>query len=331
MQENINHNEIIKVLLEKLRTYYVFPDMAKKICTALQQHLYDGEYDDIADGKFLAYALTTHMQEICQDEHLWVEWHKEALPDDDEALRFNKEWVEQQQLQAQKNNYGFQKVERMAGNVGYVDIRYLHRPEWGGDIAVSAMNLLSNTDVLIFDLRNCPGGYPGMVDLINSYLLGGEPTHLNSIYWRDDDATKQYWTLPYVPGKKLDDKALFILISKQTFSGGEGFAYDMQARKRAIIIGEKTDGGAHPGASYRLHSHFEVFLPIGCPTHPITGSNWEGVGVTPDVLTEADQALMVAYKMALETIIKTLGIPKSGPMRLLLAEARVAYKELGGE
>jgi len=331
MLERDLYAEIIESLSDKLRAYYIFPYMAEKICESLKEHLEDGDYKDITEGEFFAYALTTHMQEICQDEHLWVRWHSEPLLDDEENLRLSEVWMQEQQLQAKIGNYGFHKVERMAGNVGYLEIRNFHRPSWGGHIAVAAMNFLSNTDVLIIDLRKCSGGYPGMVSLISSYLLGEEPVHLNSIYWRDDDFTQQHWTLPYVPGQRLDDKSLYILISKQTFSGGEGFAYDMQARKRAIIIGEQTDGGAHPGASYRLHPHFEVFIPIGLPTHPITGKNWEGVGVTPDIPVSAELALKVAHKMALEAIIEKLGRPKSGPMRLLLAEARVAYKELENE
>ena len=328
MTETIIQIEVIQSLSEKLRTYYIFPDVAEKICACLQKHVDDGDYDDIAEEEFFAYALTTHMQEICHDEHLWVKWHSKPLPDGEAALRLSKEWSAEQQLQARLDNYGFYKVERLAGNVGYVDIRYFHRPAWGGDIAVAAMNFLANMSAIIIDLRKCPGGYPGMISLISSYFLGEEPVQLSSIYWRDDDATQQYWTLPYIPGQRLDDKPLYILISKETFSGGEGFAYDMQARKRAIIIGEQTDGGAHPGASYRLHEHFEAFIPIGCLTHPITKQNWEGIGVTPDVPVSSEQALKIAHKTALEAIISTLGSPLSGPLKVLLAEARAAYEEL---
>lgn len=326
-----NHVKVIRFLSEKLRAYYIFPDVAEKICVSFQKHLENGDYNDITDDEFFAYALTAHMQEICHDEHLWVKWHSDPLPDDEENLRLSETWRQEQQLQAKISNYGLHKIERMAGNVGYLEIRYLHRPSWGGHVAVAAMNFLANTDALIIDLRECTGGYPGMVALISSYLLGEEPAQLNSIYWRDDDAIQQYWTLPYIPGPRLDDKPLYILISKKTFSGGEGFAYDMQARKRAFIIGEQTDGGAHPGASYRLHPHYEVFIPIGNPIHPITGKNWEGVGITPDTLVSAKFALKAAHKMALEEIIKKLGRPKSEPLRLLLAEARVAYKELENE
>ena len=213
--------EVIRCLSEKLRAYYIFPDVAEKICVCLKKHLEDGDYDDIDEGEFFAYALTTHMQEMCQDEHLWVKWHSEPLPDGEEALRLSKEWREEQQLQAKLNNYGFHKVERMAGNVGYVDIRLFHRSSWGGDIAVAAMNFLANMDAVIIDLRRCSGGYPGMVSLVSSYLLGEEPELLGSIYWRDDDVTQQYWTLPYVPGQRLENKPLFILVSKETFSAGE--------------------------------------------------------------------------------------------------------------
>jgi C-terminal processing protease CtpA/Prc len=328
MNTKNNNTKKIHVLMENLRTYYVFPEMAEKICVHLQEQLEHGTYDDINEGQFLAYALTADMQAVCQDEHLWVKWHQESLPLESETLRLNKEWVAQEKLQAEKSNFGFHKVARLAGNIGYLDLRYFQRPEWGGETAVAAMNFLAATEALILDLRQCPGGHPGMVALISSYLLGGKPTLLNNIYWRDDNETRQYWTLPYIPGKNFAEKPLYILVGKDTFSGGEGFAYDMQARARATIIGEQTDGGAHPGASYRLSPHFEVFIPIGCPTHPITGTNWEGVGVVPDIATASAQALEKAHKMALEALIEKLGKPKSGPLRSLLAEARAAHKNI---
>ena len=331
MKKTVIHSEVIRSLSEKLRAYYIFPDVAEKICNGLQKHLDDGDYNGIDEGEFFAYALTTHMQEVCHDEHLWVKWHSDPLPDGEEALRLSEKWMDEQHLQAKLNNYGFYKVERMAGNVGYLDIHYFHRPSWGGDIAVAAMNFLANTSAIIIDLRKCLGGYPGMISLISSYLLGGESVKLGSIYWQDDCTTQQYWSLPYVPGQRLDDKPLYILVSKETFSGAEGFAYDMQARKRGIIIGEQTGGGAHPGSSYRLNEHYEAFIPIGYLTHPITNQNWEGLGITPDVLTSSEQALKIAHKMVLESIIETHGSPSSGALKDLLVEVRTAYKELAGE
>ncbi len=319
--------EIVLKLVEMVRTSYVFPDIAEQICTRLQQHLQDGEYGDIGEGELLAYALTTHMQEVNHDEHLWVKWHPDPLPEGEGPLRHNQEWQEERKLEARLDNYGLHRVERLPGNVGYIDLRYFHRPAWGGATAVAAMNLVAHTDALIFDLRQCPGGYPGMIALFCSYLFGEEALHLDSIYWRDDDITQQYWTLPYVPGPRFVDKPVYVLTSQVTFSGGEAFAYLLQARRRATVVGEKTDGGANPGTSYPLHPHLELFVPIGRAVNPVTGTNWEGWGVLPDIAVPSEQALSVAYRLALESVIKGIGEPTAAPLQVLRKEAQKALEE----
>jgi C-terminal processing protease CtpA/Prc len=310
--DTTTHNEIVKSLAEKLKAFYVFPEIAEEISLRLQKHLEDGEYSDITEGEFLAFALTTHMQEINQDKHLWVRWHAEPLPDHEGSMLQNRERVEDWQQKAKLDNYGIHKVERLPGNVGYIDIRYFYRTSWGsGDTAVAAMNFLANMDVLIVDLRKCSGGNPGMVAMVSSYFFDQEPVHLNSLYWREDDLTEQYWTLPYVPGERFPDKLVYILTSKDTFSAGEEFAYNLQTQQRAILVGETTGGGAHPGSTYRLHPHFEVFIPNGRAINPITNKNWEGVGVQPDISVSPEQALNAAYKMALESIIEKVPHPAS--------------------
>jgi hypothetical protein len=320
--------EIVQSLAETLKANYVFPDIAKEIGTRLQKYLEDGAYAELTDGEFLAFALTTHLQEVNHDEHLWVKWHAEPLPEHEGALRENDEWLAEQRQEAQLDNYGLHKVERLPGNVGYLDIRKFHKPEWGGDTAAAAMNFLAHAHALIVDLRQCTGGYPGMVALISSYLFGEEPVHLNSLYWHDEDVTQQYWTLPYVPGKRSGDKPVYVLTSKDTFSGGEEFAYNLKTRQRATLVGETTRGGAHPGASYRLHPHFEAFIPVGRAINPITQENWEGRGVVPDIPVPAEQALEVAYAMALKSVVESVGGAESGPFRLLLLEAQAALEGL---
>jgi hypothetical protein len=322
------HFEIVKNLSEKLKAYYIFPKIAEQVCIKLQQHLDDGEYSDITEGELFALALTMHMQEVNHDEHLWVRWHPESLPDDDGALRHNQEWQEQRMLEASLDNYGLHRVERLPGNIGYIDIRYFHRAAWGGDTAAAAMNFVANAGVLILDLRKCTGGYPGMIALFISYLFGDEPIHLSSIYWRDDDLTQQYWTLPYVPGRRFGDKPVYVLTSRVTFSGGEEFASILQTRRRATLIGEKTDGGAHPGVSYRLHQHFEVFIPIGRGINPVTGEDIEGIGITPDIAMPQEHAFTAAYKMALKDVLVSLGGSPAGSFKALAEEAQTALKDL---
>lgn len=118
------HIEIVQNLSEKLRANYVFPDVAEQICIRLQEHLEAGEYADITEGEFLAYALTVHMQEVNHDEHLWVRWHPEPLPDGEDTLRHSPAWLEERRQEAELDNYGLHKVERLPGNIGYLDIRY---------------------------------------------------------------------------------------------------------------------------------------------------------------------------------------------------------------
>jgi C-terminal processing protease CtpA/Prc len=290
--------------------------------------LAEGDYADAEEGELFALALTLHLQEVSHDEHLWVRWHPEPLPEQEGQLRQNQAWQEAQRLQASLDNYGLYRVERLPGNIGYLGIHYLQRPNWGGDTAAAAMNFLSNTQALIIDLRQCTGGYPGMIALMCSYLFGEEPVHLDSIYWRDDDKTQQYWTLPFVPGKRYVEKPVYVLVSKVTFSAGEGFAYILQSRQRATLLGEKTDGGAHPGASYRLHPHFEAFIPIGRGTNPVTGTDWEGTGVLPDIVLPQAQAFTAAYRMALKAALAGLGDSPTGARLTLKEEVQKALQEL---
>jgi hypothetical protein len=323
--------EIIHNLFEKLKAYYVFPDIAVQICIRLQKHMEDGEYSDITEGEFFALALTMHMQEVNQDKHLQVRWYPEPLPDHEGPMSQNQAWLDEWHQKAKIDNYGLHKVERLPGNVGYLDIREFYFPSWDGDTATAAMNFLANTSILIVNLRKCRGGDPDMVALISSYLFGGKRTHLNSFNWRNQDVTEQYWTLPYIPGKHFDDKPVYVLTSKDTFSGGEEFAYNLKTRQRAILVGETTGGGAHIGSSYRLHSHFDVFIPVGRPINPVTGANWEGCGVTPDIPEPSDQAFKVAYNMALKSILANLDETPSGPDKVLAEEVKMALKEMDSD
>lgn len=320
--------EVIQNLTEKIRVFYVFPEMADQICACLQKHLQSGEYTDIIESDFFAYALTQHIQEASHDEHLWVRWHPEILPEDEGPLRLNPEWQETRKLEADLDNYGLYKVERLAGNVGYLDFHYLHRPAWAGEAISAAMSLVANTLALILDLRNCSGGYPAMIALLCSYLFAEEPIHLTSITWRDDNFTQQYWTHPYVPGRRYLDKPVYVLTSKVTFSAGEELAHILQSRKRASLLGEKTDGGANPGASYRLHPHFEGFIPIGCSIDPLTGTNREGIGVSPDILLPKEQAFRAAYHRALESILSDLDGSTNAPFKHLVDEVKAALDQL---
>jgi tetratricopeptide (TPR) repeat protein len=157
------------------------------------------------------------------------------------------------------------------------------------------MQFVSNVDALIIDLRRNGGGNPATIQYICSYFFA-ERTHLNSLYWRQGDRTEEFWTLDDVEGAKMPIVPIFVLTSRRTFSGGEEFAYNLKTRKRATLIGETTGGGANPGGGFPLPEGFSMFVPTGRAINPVTGTNWEGTGVEPDIACASDEA----YDLALE-------------------------------
>jgi hypothetical protein len=211
-------------------------------------------------------------------------------------------------------NFCFNRLERLPGNVGYLELGCFAPAEVAGETAIAAMNLLANSDALIIDLRNNGGGSPSMIQLISSYLLE-EPTHLNSFYVRESDSTKQFWTQAWVQGPKLSDVPVWVLTSGRTFSAAEEFSYNLRNLGRATLVGETTGGGAHPVQSYRLDEHpVAMSLPYGRAVNPISGTNWEGVGVEPHVDVASAQALAVAHQNALELLMKEEGDPSRRAM-----------------
>ncbi len=320
--------EIIRNIVEKLRSDYIFPEIAEQIGLRLQQGLADGEYAETTEAEAFALALTRQIQAISQDKHLRVRWYPEPLPEPDTELVDDEDWLLEARKQAELENYGLSKAERLPGNVGYLDIRVFHDVTRGGHTASAAMNFLTNTHTLILDLRKCRGGDANMVALILSYIFSNPYLQLNNIYSRNPEYTTQFRTFPYVPGGRYGDKPVYVLTSKETFSAGEAFAYDLQANKRATLIGEATGGGAHPGGPHRLHQHLDIFIPHARAINPITGTNWEGTGVIPDISVPSEQAFRVAYRMALQYVLEQLGETTSRSYNLLKAETQTALQEL---
>ena len=292
--------EVIDALLKQLRESYVFPEVAQKMEAAVRERARNKEYDQLTSAQAFAAALTTHLQEVSRDKHLRVRYSPEPAPVRQRRAEPSAEERERFRSFGRRINYGFEKVERLPGNVGYLDFRGFFDPEGGADTVAAAMNFLANTDALIIDLRQNGGGDPRMVALITSYLFGGEPVHLNSLYWREGDRTEEFWTLKSVPGKRYEGKDVYVLTSNRTFSGAEEFSYNLKNLRRATIVGETTGGGAHPGGMFRLAEHFGAFIPTGRAINPITKTNWEGVGVKPDIEVPADQALKTAHLMAVQ-------------------------------
>ncbi|RAV28458.1 S41 family peptidase [Sinomicrobium soli] len=303
---NAVKKEIIDAIIFQFKDKYVFPDVADLMAKDLLKRYKRGEYDDIVDNVVFTDSLKHHLFLVSKDKHIGVSYDEEMAsrlrkPKTEENT---KEKFDRVNERVRKFNYGFEEVKIMKGNVGYVKLTGFAPTLYGGKTASSAMQFVSNSDALIFDLRTNFGGDDTMIQLLLSYLFSEDPVHLNSFYHRKDDKTTQSWTLPFVPGKRMPNIPVYVLISNKTISAGEEFAYDVKHLKRGTIIGEQSAGAANFGEEFIAKGNFIVWVPTGRAINPMTKTNWEGKGVEPDIKTEPDKALDTAYEMALEKLKK---------------------------
>jgi hypothetical protein len=294
--------EIIDSVSTALLQTYIFLDVAQEMEEHLRQRLRDGAYDDVTTVPQFTEMLTQDLQSLSRDRHLLVGYvppqMMARITSEEDA-----EDVERERAEAlARSNYNFKKIEIMPGNVGYLRFDSFVDASRSGPTAIAAMNFLANTDALIIDLRYNGGGSPSLIQLIYSYFYD-EPTHLNSFYVRETDEWEQFWTQAHVEGPRMTDVDLYVLTSERTFSGAEEFSYNMKNLQRGTLVGDTTGGGAHP-VNQRLFENLYVgvALPYGRAVNPISGTNWEGVGVIPDVAVPAEEALDHAYLLAVRKL-----------------------------
>jgi C-terminal processing protease CtpA/Prc len=291
---------VIDALAAGLRRTYVFPDKAEAMAASLRRHQQQGDYDALTNPGAFAERLTADLQAVTRDVHLMVEYSEEVLPE----LQPASGQMQAEELAIMRRlNFGLERIERLPFNIGYLQLDGFAPAAAVKERFAAAMTLLADTSALIIDLRRNHGGEPDGVALLASYLFDRR-THLTDFYWRAGDRTEQVWTQEQLDGPRYGaTRPLYVLISGESFSAAEGFSYALQGLERAVIVGERSGGGAHPGDPLRLTDHFSAFVPNGRSISPITGTNWEGVGVTPDVATPADAALDVAQQHALRALL----------------------------
>jgi hypothetical protein len=295
--------EVIESLAVALTEVYVFPDVAKEMELHIRDLYSGGSYDEIKSTRMFAARLTDDLRAVSDDLHLHVDY----LTDEEMGGLVNDTLTDEQRLRnlrmRQRNNFSFKEMEILPGNVGYLRFDGFGDTKDVGRTAIAAMNFLAYTDALIFDLRYNTGGQPSMIQLLMSYLFD-DPVELNSFYIRKENTTRQFWTQAYVDGPRMTTADVYVLTSEHTVSAAEGFCYDLQSMKRGTIVGQTTAGGAHPAATrYFLNLNLALTLPYGRAISPITGTNWEGTGVVPDIEASDDQAKDVAYQDALKKIL----------------------------
>ena len=277
---------IVAVVANAMRDDYVEPEVGARASAAIEKASAAGAYDPLDSRTAFAERLTADLAAVAHDKHLRIADPGAAPPGGAPPP-------------SPPNESGVVRADRLAGNIGYIEIVGFPPPDFFKGAIDRAMASLADTHALIIDMRRNGGGHPlGVAYLVSFFVDGKTSVHIMDILWRKpgtgDYRTDRDFTTP-TPTSYLG-KPVYVLTSARTFSGGEEFCYDMQALKRAVLVGEITGGGANPGGARPVGAGLMMFLPTGKGISPITGANWEGVGVKPDIAVPADQALKVALE-----------------------------------
>lgn len=296
---------VVAELAERIAAAYVFPERVPAIVAALEAGRDAGRYD-AADLAAVAQALTTDLRRVSGDLHFTILREEDAPPlagpGPDAERRRREAW--------RRDNHGFRRAAVLDGNVGLIEMGGFVPPEVARATAEAALGFVAGTDALLIDLRTSGGGNPEMVGLLIAHLHDGEPFLFNRFYWRPTDATIE-WVTPALDRPLYPERPVYLLTSGATPSAAEGFSYHLKHLGRATLVGETTAGAAHPTTSARLESASLVaYLPSGRAISPITGTNWEGVGVVPHVAVPAAEALAVAHGLAIDRLLETTDDPR---------------------
>lgn len=279
---------------------YFDPRKGAAIAADLRKAASAGAFDGLRDPRDFAGALSARLRPL--DGHFQAQWAPPRTaaaapargPRDPAAF----------DAEMRRVNHGFRDVAVLPGNIGYVDMRMFAHFEGGDGPARSkadaVMATIADTDAVIFDLRQNGGGSPAMVGYLASHFVPADAKIYNTFKSRGPDAFET--PTAEIRGKRRLEVPLYILVSGRTASAAESFAYTLQAAKRAVIVGAPTAGGANPGDFHPIGEGLRLFISDGSPVNPLTGKNWEGTGVVPDVATDPAEALARAQVLALQKL-----------------------------
>lgn len=295
----VEPREVAGRVADVIEREYFDPERARAIAVEVRAAVEAGAFDGLVDPQELATALTTRLRP--HDGHLRVRWREPGLEPPAGMARRLADGPGGPQ-----DNFGIREVRRLPGNVGYLDLR-LFADFAFDDLAALArraidavLQLLAHVDALLIDLRDNGGGAPAMVGYLASAFLPAGSDVYHRFHSRDGVVTEAPAT-PY-PHPRTE-VPLYILVSGRTGSAAEAFAYTLQQAGRAVVVGEVTAGAANPGRPFDAGEGFSVFVATGSPRNPLSGRNWEGVGVQPDVPVPSAAALDAARRLALRALV----------------------------
>jgi hypothetical protein len=285
-------NGVLRKVADIVESRDVLADRAKGFADAFRAKCASSAYDALTKPGEFAAKVNADLIAITGDKHLNFRVIVPSAAGEKPASTLHH--PVRYYLLRKKENAGFNKLEWIEPGIGYLDLRRFYSFGEARDMAVAAMRFLSNARAIIIDVRENGGGSG---DYLSSYFLP-YPTQLSGSYSRLDSRLSEIWTMRDIGMEPRTDVPLFIITGPNTFSAAESFAYDLKTRKRATIVGEPTKGGAHSVDMFGIDDQFEFYISTARAVSPVTGGNWEGTGVIPDVAVPVSAALETAVREA---------------------------------
>ncbi|RXN25970.1 retinol-binding 3 [Labeo rohita] len=286
--------DMAKILLEN----YCFPENLVGMQEAIQQAISSGEILHISDRKTLAAVLTAGVQGALNDPRLTVSYEPNYVPitppalqslPTEQLIRLIRNTVK---LEVMDNNVGYLRIDRIIGQETVEKLgRLLHDNIW---------KKVAHTSAMIFDLRFSTAGEISGVPYIISFFSDSEPLlHIDTIYERPTNTTKELWTMSNLLGERYGKrKELIVLISKRTTGAAEALAYILKHLKRAVIVGERSAGGSIKVEKFKVgDSGFYITVPVARSVNPVTGQSWEVTGVSPSVSVNPKEGIAKAKSL----------------------------------
>ncbi|WP_018997649.1 S41 family peptidase [Hirschia maritima] len=311
---------VVDGLKEAISTSYVDVEKATMMLDHLDKIDNNQQIQMKEDPETFAEFLTKELQQVSGDQHIRIQYSPIALdiPDSEQVSRDFEDSMEMKFWKSR--NLGFEKVERLPFNVGYLKLSAFAPVEQAKAKLAASFEFLKDTDSFILDLRGNFGGYEYTDQLIASYFLK-EKTHLLDMHSRKTGEIEERWSDSQLNGPRYGtDRPVYILIDENTFSAGESLSYMMKHIDRATIVGTKSIGAANAGSDIQITQHFSAFIPTRRPVYTSTNSNFEGKGVVPHIEAPSSSALNIAQTHYLD-ILKTT---TNDARKLKRIEARIS-------
>jgi hypothetical protein len=302
--------EIIDELCETVRNIYPFPEIAEQTVAGIQAYYEQGKYSEYTERSEFANHLSIDLEDLSNDTHFYLSYNPAIAAEMKKQMAHE---VQEESLTAYEariekwNNYGFRELKILDGVIGYLDLRLFFATYYSGDVAVAAMNFFTNCNAVIIDLRYNGGGWDDMVNLLLSYFAEAHDEVIFNVDQYTIDST--YYagkTISYVPGKRLTGMPVYVLISRSTASAAEAFASRIKyINSQAVLVGETSAGAENPISRIIIGDAFILNIPSWRTVYQKYDTDWEIVGVKPDIEVASEEALVTAHIDALRKLSDT--------------------------